>query len=443
MDVSGSLWYLLLVILLILSAFFSAAETAFSSIHKIRIKTMAEEGNEKAKRVLKLVGNYDKFISTVLIGNNIVNIGAASVATIIFGQLFPAETAAAVSTVVMTLLVLTFGEILPKSFAKANADRLVMIFIRPMELISILLSPLVFVFAKMAAVVGRSRNKDEKQPTVTEEELKYIIESIEEEGVIGELESELIQSAMDFDDTTVQEIMVPRVDVAALDVNDSQEEILKQIIDEGFSRMPVYENSIDTIIGVVHIRDVLVDVAQGKPIDLRSLAKPCKFVYKTMKLEPLLNDFRHSKSHFAVIVDDYGGTSGIVTMEDVLEELVGEIWDETDEIINDIVEIEKDIYEVNGNCNIYDLLDYLEMDERDFESDYNTAGGWTLGVFERIPEVGETFDYKNLQVTILEVSDQRVTKLIIQKLNPEEMNKKGEKEEKSEKGENGKNGQQS
>ncbi|WP_338103466.1 hemolysin family protein [Methanolapillus millepedarum] len=425
---------MLLFVLLAFSAFFSASETSFSSIHKIRFKTMAEEGNDKAKRVLKIVGNYDKFISTVLIGNNIVNIGAATIAAVIFGQLFPAETAAAISTVVMTLLVLTFGEILPKSFAKANADRLVMIFARPIELISIVLSPLVFIFAKMASFVGKSRKSDGKQPTVTEEELKYIIESIEEEGVIGELESELIQSAMDFDDTTVQEIMVPRVDVVALNANDRPEEILKQIVDAGFSRMPVYENNIDNIIGIVHIRDVLIEIAQGRQIDLRKMVNPAKFVYKTMKIEPLLNDFRHSKTHFAIIVDDYGGMSGIVTMEDVLEELVGEIWDESDEIINPIIEIEKDIYEVSGNYNIHDLLEYFEVDEKDFESDYTTAGGWTLGVFERIPEVGESFDYKNLQVTILEVNDQRVVKLIVQKLNPEdiiknEKNNNGEKRE--------------
>ncbi|WNY27489.1 hemolysin family protein [Methanolapillus ohkumae] len=419
MDISAG-WYLLLVVLLAFSAFFSSAETSFSSIHKIRFKTMAEEGNDKAKRVLKITDDYDKFISTVLIGNNLVNIAAATVAAIIFGQLFPEEIAAAVSTVVMTLLVLTFGEILPKSFAKANADSLAVKFVVPVEAISILLSPFVFVFAKMASFAGRSGKNEMKQPTVTEEELKYIIESIEEEGVIGELESELIQSAMDFDATEVQEVMVPRVDVVALNVDDSQEAIMKQIVEKGYSRMPVYENNIDSIIGVVHVRDVLIEWANARPASLRELMKPCKFVYKTMKIEPLLHEFSQSKTHFAVVVDDYGGTSGIVTMEDVLEELVGEIWDETDEIVNDIVKLEDGTYEVSGNCNIYDLLEHLDVDEKNFDCDYNTAGGWTLEVFERIPEVGESFDYKNLQVTILEVDDQRVTKLKIKKTNSAE-----------------------
>ncbi|MDV0445203.1 hypothetical protein MmiAt1_07600 [Methanimicrococcus sp. At1] len=414
MEMSLAFWYVLLLILLILSAFFSATETAYSTANKLRLKAMAENGSASAKRVLKITDNYDKFISTVLIGNNIVNIGASSIATILFARLFPEELAAAVSTVVVTIVVLIFGETLPKSFAKANAEKYVLATSGIVNLILIVLSPVSAVLVKLISVLGK-KNESEG-PTVTEDELKYIIESIEEEGILEEDESDLVQSALDFDETTVQEIMTPRSDIVAINIDDDIDSILKIIIDQGYTRMPVYKDNLDNVQGIINVKDVLIRIATNKRFTIKSLLKPATFAYVTMNISPLLNEMRHAKSHLAVVVDDYGGTKGIVTMEDILEELVGEIWDEYDDVVEEITEVGDGVYEVSGNMNLDDLFDYLEIDNRDFECDYNTAGGWALDVFERIPKIGDVFSYKNLKVTILEADEQRVTKLKIEKM---------------------------
>jgi CBS domain containing-hemolysin-like protein len=413
MVIPISYWYVLIAILLVFSFFFAAAETAFSFFNRIRFKAMADDGNLRAKKVLKVVENYDKFLSTILIGNNVVNIGAASVATIIFSNHFPAETAAAVSTFVMTLIILVACETLPKSIGKARADKLSMAFVDIIRFLMILLSPAIFLLVKFISLFHK---KDaEERPTMTEDELKYVIESIEEEGVLEEHESELVQSALDFGDTTVQEIMTPRVNVVGLNIDDGIDVLLKKIIDEGFTRMPVYKHSVDNILGIVNVKDVLTRVAMGKEIVLKDLMKPCKFVYVTRPISQILADFRSSKNHFAVVVDDYGSTKGIVTMEDILEELVGEIWDEYDEVVKEITPLGDDVYEVSGNCNVFRLFEHLDIDHKDFECDYSTVGGWALDIFERIPKVDEFFTYKNLTVTVLEADDQRVIKLKVEK----------------------------
>lgn len=413
MDIPLAFWYLLLLILLALSAFFSATETAYSTANKLRLKAMAEDGSAAAKRVLKITENYDKFISTVLIGNNIVNIGASSIATLLFARLLPEELTAAVSTVVVTVIVLIFGETLPKSIARSNAEKYALVTSRIVGAITVLFSPAAFVLVKLIHLF--SRKKDSDGPSVTENELKYIIESIEEEGILEENESDLVQSALDFDETTVQEIMTPRSDIVAIDIDGSPEDILKTIIDEGFTRMPVYRDHLDNILGLINVKDVLTRIATGKQVNIKYLMKPASFAYVTMNISPLLTEMRQQKSHLSIVVDDYGSTKGLVTMEDILEELVGEIWDEYDEIVQEIVDLGNEVYEVNGNMNLDDLFDALEMDSRNFDCDYNTAGGWALAVFERIPKVGEVFSYKNLRITILEADEQRVIKLKIEK----------------------------
>ncbi|WNY28995.1 hypothetical protein MmiEs2_12080 [Methanimicrococcus stummii] len=415
MEIPLAFWYILLFILLVLSSFFSATETAYSTANKLRLKAMAEDGNAAAKRVLKLTADYDKFISTVLVGNNIVNIGSASIATILFSRLLPEETAAAVSTVVMTIVVLIFGETLPKSIAKANAEKFAMATSGIVSFFMILFSPIVYVLVKLIGFL--SRNKEPEGPSVTENELKYIIESIEEEGILEENESDLVQSALDFDETTVQEIMTPRSDIVAVGIDDSLDSVVAKIVQEGYTRMPVFNENLDNILGFVNAKDVLIRVATNRRFNLKYLMKPVSFVYITKNISQLLSEMRQSKSHLAIVVDEYGSTKGIVTMEDILEELVGEIWDEHDEIVSEIDEVGADVYEVSGNMNLDDLFDYLDIDNRDFECDYNTAGGWALDVFERIPKVGDAFSYKNLRVTILEADEQRVTKLKIEKMN--------------------------
>jgi Mg2+/Co2+ transporter CorB len=258
--------YTLIAFLLIFSFFFSAAETAFSFFNRIRFSAMADDGNLRAKKVLKTVENYDKFLSTILIGNNVVNIGAASVATVLFSKLYPAETAAAISTVVMTLIILVICETLPKSIAKTRADQLSMAFVDIVRLLMILLSPAIFLLVKFISLFRKKDMID--RPTMTEDELKYVIESIEEEGVLEEHESDLVQSALNFGDTTVQEIMTPRVNVVGLNIDADIDTLLKQIIDEGFTRMPVYKHNIDNILGIVNVKDVLTRVAMGKAIVL-------------------------------------------------------------------------------------------------------------------------------------------------------------------------------
>ncbi|MDR2945091.1 MAG: hemolysin family protein [Methanosarcinales archaeon] len=413
MEISLTFWYVLLFILLVLSAFFSATETAYSTINRLRLKSMAESGNLSAKRVLKITEDYDKFISTVLIGNNIVNIGASSIAALLFARLFPDELAAAVSTAVVTIVVLIFGETLPKSIAKANADKYALGASGAVGAVMIIFSPAAFVLVQLINLF--SRKKETEAPSMTESELKYIVEAIEEEGILEENESELVQSALDFDETTVQEIMTPRSDIAAINIDDDMDSILKTIIDKGYTRLPVYKDSLDNIRGVINVKDVLVRIATHRRFNIRAMIKPATFAYVTMNISPLLNEMRAAKSHLAVVVDDYGSTKGIVTMEDILEELVGEIWDEYDEIVKEIIETDDGGFEVSGNMNIDDLFDYLDADNRDFECDYNTAGGWALDVFERIPKTGEVFTYKNLRVTVLEADEQRVTKLKIEK----------------------------
>ena len=413
MDIPLSLWFLLLFVLLVLSAFFSATETSYTTANRIRLKAMAEDGNAAAKRVLKLTENYDKFISTVLVGNNIVNIGSASIAAILFTRFFPEETAAAISTVVMTLIILVFAETLPKSISKVHAEKIAMALSSVVDIFVILFSPVVFVLMMLIRLTGTKKGAE--SPSVTEDELKYIIESIEEEGILEESESDLVQSALDFDETTAQEIMTPRSNVVAINIDDDFDSVMQKILSEGYTRMPVYKENIDNIIGVLNVKDILMRMATGKRIILKNLVKPVTFAYVTMNISPLLNELRQNKTHLAVVVDDYGSTKGIVTMEDILEELVGEIWDEYDEIIDEIVPLGDDIYEVSGNSNVDDLFDFLEVDFKNFECNYNTAGGWALDVFERIPKAGEAFSYKNLKATILEADEQRVLKLKIEK----------------------------
>ncbi len=417
MDSTDSLSILLIAILVALSAFFSSTETAFSSINRIRMQNYAEDGNEKAKLVLKIANQYDKALSTILIGNNIVNIASTAVATLFFTKLCGAERGAAVSTVVMTLAVLTFGEILPKNFAKANSEKIAMGVAGILNMLMWLLTPIVAVFVKMSAALNK--NVDE-QPSVTEQELKYIIETIKEEGVLEEQESELAQSALEFDDIVVQEILTPRVDMAALNVDDTQQHILKIVEEEGYSRMPVYKDTIDNIIGIVRVKDILFRVAHNEPIELEKILRPCTYVHRTMKIAQLLNLLRRNKNYVAIITDDYGGTMGMVTMEDILEELVGDIWDESDEVVDELVQVNENTYEVNGDCNIYDLFKHLHLDERELECSAHTVGGWTMETFERIPHEGESFVWGELRVTVMNIEDQRITKLKVEKLEAEE-----------------------
>ncbi len=413
MGTSDGIYYILLVALIAGSGFFSATETAISTVNKIRMKNYADEGDSRAATVLKIASKYEQALSTVLIGNNIVNIASASLATVLFTKYFPANGAAR-STFFMTIIVLIFGEVLPKNMAKANSEWVALRVGGILNLLMKIFAPAVFLLVKLSNFV-LSRFSSEEKPSVTEEELKYIIESIEEEGVLEQDESDLVQSALEFDEIEVQEILTPRVDMIAIDTEDPWEDIVELVKTKGVSRIPVYEKSIDHIIGIVRSRDVLMAEIEGKR-DIKALISDCMFVHRTMRVSQLMENMKKSKAQLAVVTDDYGGTLGLVTMEDALEELVGEIWDEYDEVEEELVRVDDMTYLVSGDANVYDTLEQIGCDMRNFESDYNTVSGWTLEKMEHIPQIGESFVYGNFRVVVEEMEDQRITKLKIEKL---------------------------
>lgn len=417
MDSTSGLSYLFLLILLGLSAFFSASETAFSSLNKIRLKNYSDEGNRKAKHALGIAENFDKMLSTILVGNNVVNMASASLATVLATQIFGAS-GAAIATICVTVLVLVFGEILPKSLAKENSENIAMACGGLLSTFMKLLSPVVFVFIKIKNLAMQMLHDGKSQPTVTEEELKYIVDSIEQEGVLEEQESDLVRSALDFDETMVQEILTPRVDLTAFSVDMSLQAALKVVLGTHFSRIPVYRGNIDNIIGVLQVRDLLEAIVTGRETNLSHLVSDCIYIHKTMRISKLLTELKAKKMHLAVVTDDYGGTMGIVTMEDVLEQLVGDIWDESDEVVDDLIKMGEDTYFVSGDMNVFSMLEDLEIDDRDFDSDYNTVGGWAMEMLGHIPQAGEQYTYKNLTVTVMVVEEQRIISLRVQKMPP-------------------------
>ena len=405
--------YILLVILIALSAFFSASETAYTTVNKIRLQNYVDAGSKKAKTALFIAENYDRTLTTILIGNNIVNIGASSIATLLFVKLF-GPSGAAISTAVMTILILIFGEVLPKSFAKESSEKFALAFSRPLRILMTVFWPVVFLFIQLKKVAKHiSPIKEEETPTVTEQELKFIVESIEDEGVLEKQESELVQHALEFDEKTVQEVLTPRVDMTTLDIEDDLQTNIGMVLTERFSRIPVCRGTSDRIIGILHTKDLLEALVRGDAIDLASMVQPAFFVYKTKKLSSLLADFKRNKTHVAIVTDDYGGTVGMVTMEDLLEELVGDIWDEDEEIIRDFVRIDSQHFLISGDLTIRELFDHLDLPFSNLESNHTSCGGWALEALGHIPQAGEAFQFKNMTLTIQEMDDQRVKKLSV------------------------------
>ncbi|HIR02704.1 MAG TPA: HlyC/CorC family transporter [Candidatus Scatovicinus merdipullorum] len=403
-----------ILILIILSAFFSSVETAFSTVNTIRLKHDAQNGSKKAQDALYITENYDKALTTVLIGNNIVNISCSSIATVLCINLF-GDMGAAISTGAVTLLVLTFGEIMPKCIAKERADSYCLFTARALRILMTVFTPIVFIFIKMKSAALKRMHKNEKTPSVTEDELKYIIESIEEEGVLEQQERELVQSALDFDEKTVQEVLTPRVDITAIEVNDDVRDIAKLILSERYSRIPVYKDTLDNIIGILHTRDFLEAIVNGETPNIQKLIQPAYFIYKTKKLSKVLTDFKHKKLNIAIVSDEYGGTVGIVTMEDLLEEIVGEIWDEDEEIEHMYKELPDGSYEISGDMDIDEMLELFALDPKTIQSESVSVGGWVLEMLGSIPNEGDSFQFDPLFITVTEVSEQRITKLVIKK----------------------------
>ena len=397
-----------LACLLLLSAYFSATETAFSSLNRIRLKNMAAAGHPRAQKALELSEDYDTLLSTILIGNNIVNIASASIATVIFVKWF-GDLGVTLSTVVMTVLVLIFGEISPKSLAKEAPERFALFSTPFMVFFIRLLSPLNFLFRQWKRFLNcLFQIKDDQ--SITEEELLTIVDEAQQEGGINQQEGQLIRSAIEFNDLEAIDIITPRVDIVGVDQTAGKEEISRIFMESGFSRLPVFDDSIDDIVGVINQKDFFAFVLnQGR--SLKSIIKPGTFIAPSMKLSSLLKLLQKTKSHFAVVIDEFGGTEGIVTLEDVLEELVGEIWDEHDEEIKEIEKLAENRYRINGGASADDFFEFFQLTG---EADVATVAGWVTEQLNRIPAAGETFRYQNLQITVNRVENRRVLEISVE-----------------------------
>lgn len=396
-----------IIFLLIGSALFSSTETAFSGVNKIRLKNYASQGNKKAERALKIANSFDDALTAVLIGNNIVNIAMASLSTVFFTEIF-GDKGVGISTAVSTVIVLIFGEILPKSYAKENAEKLSLIFAGPLSALIFILKPFVIIFNKLSGLLKSNTT----EPSVTEDELKCIIEEIEEQGVLEEQESDLVRSALEFDETTVNEILIPRVQIVGVEKNESVEEIKNKFLTEMYSRFPVYDRTLDNIIGIITNKSFFKMLNDGKS-NISEIMQSVAHISDLKLISEALKEMQYNKTHLAVVMDQYGGTKGIITMEDIIEELVGEIYDENDEVTNDIIRISSDVYEVSGSLSISDMLDGMGLDDDMIESTYTSVGGWITEILEHIPEKGETAQSGIFNVTVLEVKEQTVKKVRI------------------------------
>lgn len=411
-----------IAVLVLLSAFFSATETAFSFVNKIRVQHAVENGDKTAEKVLYIIDHFDNALTAILICNNIVNLGCSSIATVLCMRLF-GDMGSAIATGATTLLVLTFGEVIPKCLAKEHCDDFSGKTAGILKFLTIVLTPLVFVFMKLRAVALRIAGSKDDAPSVTENELKYIVESIEEEGVLEESESEMVRSALDFDETTAEEILTPRVDVVFINIEDSQQKIKDIIIENRYSRIPVYENTVDNIVGILHTRDYLESLADGKAPALKDIIQPPFFVFKSQQLSKILSSFKRTRDHMAIVTDEYGGTLGIVTMEDLLEEIVGDIWDEDEEIEHSYYKIGKDEFLVNGDIELGDMLALFNLDEDALDSDAITVGGFILEHAGTIPHKRESIEADGFRFTVMEVENQRIMRVVVKHLTEETENK--------------------
>ena len=405
------LLYVFIVVLIALSAYFSSTETAFSSVSKVRLKHYEDIGDPRAKKALYISDRYDDALSAILIGNNIVNIAASSIGTVICTKIVGSKWGPGVSTLVMTMLVLIFGEILPKTYAKENADKVALGSAKILFGIMKVFKPLVAVFVKLKTGVMRILGSKSDLPSVTEEELKYIIEEIEDEGVLEQHESELIQSALDFNDITVSEILTPRVDVVSVSCNASVDEVKDLFLTERFSRLPVYDKTVDNIIGIVSSKDFFAAYIADRNFPLSTIVQDVMYVPPKKPIAELLKELQKAKDQMAIVIDQYGGTLGIITLEDILEELVGEIWDEDDEEETEFTQIAEHVWDVSGDARLDDFMETASPSIELDEDHPMTVGGWILEKLERLPEKDETFEIDSLLITIKEIQEQRILRV--------------------------------
>ena len=407
--------YFLIVLLLICSAFFSSAEIAYAAANKSRLRKAAESGSRNGKWALHISENYSKALCSILIGNNLVNIASSSVATVIALDLVGAA-GVAVATAVMTMLLLIFGEILPKQIGKQFCDKYVQLIAPVLHFFMWITKPFVWLFMQMIAQISKLWVRAKTDTSITYDDLMTMVEMVEEEGLLEETSVELLQAAIEFDDIEVHKVVTHRTSMVALDINAPIEESIQMALNSEYSRIPVYENSIDNIIGFLPMNLLLKELLDNETPDIRSMMTEPMFVPQTKKLPEVLDLMRRSKFHMAIVTDDYGGTLGIATMEDILEELVGEIWDETDEIAPLLVELDEDSLLIDGDLLLVDFLEHIEEEEPELDDAFVTINGWVTEALDKYPEVNDAFCYRGYQITVLETDNLCASKLQVTKL---------------------------
>ncbi len=405
---------LFMLVLVFFSAYFSATETAFSTFNRIRMKNLAEDGDKRAKKVMALSESYDRVLSTILVGNNIVNILLTTIATVFFIDVMRNESlGSTVATIVSTVVVLIFGEISPKSIAKDHAEGFALATVSVLRAIVVILTPINLFFnlwKKLLSLVFKSP----EGPTVTEDELLTMVDEAELDGELGEQESELIRNVIDFNDREAEDILIPRVDVIGIPVEATYTAMRTAFAESGFSRLPVYDGTIDNIVGIIHHKDCTL--ADGKPTP-KDIMKPAVFIPPTMKIRLLLKQLQKEKSHIAIVADEYGGTLGIVTMEDILEELVGDIWDEHDDVVENIRQVDDNTYSVLCTTELDEMMDTFD---RHTDCDAATVSGWVMDIFGHIPEAGEKFTADGLDVTVIEATKTHPEEILVTPISSEE-----------------------
>ena len=409
--------FLLIVVCIFLSAMFSGAEIAYNALSDTKLKRRAEEGDRRAKKALAFYEKFDSGVIAILLGNNLVNIGSSSVAAALAISLM-GESGAWIATAVMTVLIITFGEILPKILAAERPEGFASALAYPLSWLRTALYPLVWVLQKFLAVLSKAWEENASDEAITEDDLETILDTVEDEGVVDEDVAELLQSAFEFEDVLAYEVITPRVDLVAIDIESPREKQLKIALSSPFTRLPVYRETPDHIIGILHLNRLYKALVDDPDVSVKKLLMPAIYVHKTTPLPDVLETMRRKKNHMVIVTDEYGGTMGILTMEDVLEQLVGEIWDESDVIEEEFTEVAPNRYEVDGDMRLVDFLGKFDKEEEDLNDDNATVGGWAVEMVGGYPKRGDSFVYENLTVTILKKERMRVLRLSVE-VNPD------------------------
>lgn len=428
-EMSKTSEYLLaLIVLIALSGLFSAIETAYSSVNRIRLKNMENDGNAEAGVVLEILDHFDRFLTTILIGNNIVNIASATIGTLLFTSWLGSGNGPTVSTIVITIVVLVFGEIMPKTLASRIPERIAVHTVGFVHFCEFIFTPLSFLFNLLQKLMSHFiKVKDDDSDF--QDELITMVDEAEKDGDLEEHESDLISAAIEFNDLDVKDVLTPRVDVLAIDITTPPNEIEKTFRYSSFSRLPVYENSIDNIVGVIHEKDFYAQM-KYEHCPIRKIIKPVIYTSTNVKVSTLLKQLQGAKLHLAVVLDEYGGTQGIITLEDIIEELVGEIWDEHDTVKEYYQKIDETTYLVKADADADDMFERfgVDVDDDEDDDDYITVSGWAIHELEHIPRVGEQFDFKNLHVTITKADQRKVIELKVEIKNSQKKQEEQEKE---------------